>query len=132
MMKQLLIVLSLLFFISCSPKVEVPEDILRQEEMKAVMWDVMRAQYLANQVARTDSLTNVSAETKVLTGKVFEIHKISAKDFEKSYSWYLKNPQLMSVIFDSLLVQKQREAYGENERPDANERKLDRKLLLDE
>jgi len=131
-MKQLLIVLSILFFISCSPKVEVPEDILRQEEMKAVMWDVMRAQYLANQVARTDSLTNVSAETKVLTGKVFEIHKISAKDFEKSYSWYLKNPQLMSVIFDSLLVQKQREAYGENERPDANERKLDRKLLLDE
>ena len=131
-MKQLLIVLSILFFISCSPKVEVPEDILRQEEMKAVMWDVMRAQYLANQVARTDSLTNISAETKVLTGKVFEIHKISAKDFEKSYSWYLKNPQLMSVIFDSLLVQKQREAYGENERPDANERKLDRKLLLDE
>lgn len=131
MMKNLFIILSTLFLISCSSDVEVPKDILKEEKMKAVLWDVMRAQYLATQIAGTDSLTTVAAETKVLTNKIFDIHHITPEEFEKSYGWYIKHPKLMSALFDSLLVQKQRDVNTDQDgRPLL--RRPDKKLLLNE
>lgn len=81
--------------------------------MKSVLWDVIRAQFLADEIVKKDSLASVSAETKVLTQKVFQIHKIAASDFDKSYNWYVKHPETMKLIFDSLYTQKQRNKNDE-------------------
>lgn len=72
------------------------------------MWDVLRAKALASQYAKKDSSLNDSTQTKLLTQKVFEAHHIKEGDFEKSYDWYIQNPESMKVMFDSLYAQKQR------------------------
>ena len=84
-MKKILIAFGVLFFVSCSSNQEVPSDIIEPQKMKTILWDVVRAQYLAHQRAQKDSLTTESLETKVLTAKVFKIHNTTAEKFDKSY-----------------------------------------------
>jgi Domain of unknown function (DUF4296) len=87
----------------------VPSDIIKPKEMQSILWDVMRAQALSTEIARKDSSINEVAETKVLNQKVFELHRISAPRFDKSYSWYTNHPDALKSIFDSLNNQNQRE-----------------------
>ncbi len=94
----------------------IPSEIIGQKEMQSVLWDVIRAQILSLEVARKDSSINEIAHTKELTKRVFEIHKITAADFEKSYSWYTNHPDLMRIIFDSMSVRKQKENDSQMER----------------
>ncbi len=108
MIKRFLYLIVFFSLISCSSKNKAPSSIIQPEEMKSVLWDVMRAQNLAISVSRSDTTTNTIAETKALTQRIFEIHKISKEDFDKSYNWYLRHPDLMKVMFDSLYDQKQR------------------------
>ena len=77
--------------------------------MSAILWDIIRAQVMANEVSRNDSSINAVARTKSLTQKVFEIHKITSSSFEKSYEWYSGHPDILRLMFDSLYSQKQRE-----------------------
>jgi hypothetical protein len=86
----------------------VPKNIIKPEEMKQIMWDVMRADALAQQYVKSDSTLNDSTQTKILTQKVFELHGIKAEDFGVSYAWYIKNPGTMKTMFDSLYEQKRR------------------------
>jgi len=77
--------------------------------MKSVLWDVMRAQSLAREIALKDSTVDLAIKTKSLTQKVFEIHKIDSAQFIESYNWYMKHPTHLKLIFDSMYVQKERE-----------------------
>ena len=94
--------------LSCSGKNTVPAGIIPQKEMQNILWDVIRAQAMAEEIALKDSTINKPAETKVLTQKVFEIHKVKASEFDESYSWYTNHPEVMRVIFDSLNNQKRK------------------------
>lgn len=102
------------FFCACVSKDKVPSSVMQPEKMKSVLWDVMRAQFMAIEMVKKDSLSNKTAETKALTQKVFKIHKITEADFDKSYNWYVKHPDVMRVIFDSLYTQKQRDRNDEH------------------
>lgn len=96
-------------FFSCADKNKVPAEIISQEKMQGILWDVVRAQILSLEMAHRDTSLNEIAETKALTKKVFDIHKITAVDFDKSYNWYASHPELMKNLFDSLSSQKQLE-----------------------
>ena len=108
MMNRFFYCIFLIILFSCSSQNKAPSGIIQPKEMKNIMWDVMRAQALAVEITRKDSSLNDTAETKALVQKVFEIHKIKFVDFDKSYNWYIKHPEAMKVIFDSLYTQKQR------------------------
>ncbi|MDQ6761336.1 MAG: DUF4296 domain-containing protein [Bacteroidota bacterium] len=76
--------------------------------MSKIMWDILQAQALATEIARRDSTINIVAETKVLTQKALDIQETTPGEFNKSYNWYSKHPDIMQIIFDSLYNQKQR------------------------
>lgn len=107
-MKTVLFSFVICLLISCSGKNEIPPEIIGINQMTKIMWDVLRAQALAAEIARRDSTANVIAETKALTQKALDIHKTSMAEYNKSYNWYSKHPDIMQVIFDSLYNQKQR------------------------
>ena len=107
-MKRFFPCLFTLFFVACSSPDQTPSGIISAEEMKPLMWDVMRAQNLAQQRAKKDLTLNDSTETVRLTEKVFDIYKINREEFKKSYDWYIKHPAVLKEIFDSLYFQKQR------------------------
>lgn len=94
---------------SCINNNKIPAEIIPPKEMQEILWDVIRAEALSAEFARKDSTLNEVAETKVLTQKVFEIHKIDSALFDKSYKWYTSHPDVMKIIFDSLNTQNQRE-----------------------
>lgn len=101
-------IFSILLF-SCYDADKAPSGIIKPEEMKSILWDVMRAQSLSREIALKDSSVDIAFQTKSLTQKVFEIHKIDSTQFNKSYNWYVKHPTDLKLIFDSLYVQKERE-----------------------
>lgn len=108
-MKDFIFFMAGLILFSCSGKNKVPVEIIQQKEMQNILWDVIRAQALSGEMARKDSTINEVAETKILTQKVFEIHKITSSAFDQSYSWYTSHPEMMRIIFDSMNIQNQRQ-----------------------
>lgn len=95
--------------ISCSNKNKVPSEIIQPAQMQKILWDVLRADALSSEYARRDSTINQVAELKILTEKVFQIHKISSSTFDKSYTWYTAHQDVLKAVFDSLSAQAQRE-----------------------
>ncbi|MEO8109191.1 MAG: DUF4296 domain-containing protein [Ginsengibacter sp.] len=107
-MRTVLFFFVICLLISCSDKNKIPSEIIGINQMTKIMWDVLRAQALATEISRRDSATNVVAETKALTQKALDIHKTSIIEYNRSYNWYSKHPDIMQIIFDSLYNQKQR------------------------
>lgn len=112
-MKNIFFLIVMSLFISCSRKNKIPVKIIQPNNMQKILWDVIRAQALSAEIARKDSAVNEIAETKVLTQKVFEIHKITSADFNRSYNWYTNHPDVLRTVFDSLNAQEQRESQLE-------------------
>lgn len=123
-MKRIFLLLISASLVACSSKENVPSNVLSDSKMKVVLWDIMRAQFLAQHKAGQDSTINLDAETRTLTEKVFEIHKINSRDFDRSYNWYTAHPDRLQVMLDSLYTQKQREFN-----PETEEETQSRKLL---
>jgi hypothetical protein len=96
---------------SCGKSNKPPSSLIQPKEMQSILWDVMRAETLATEIARKDSAVPVAIETKSLSQKVFNIHKTDSAKFNKSYNWYVKHPDVLKIIFDSLYIQKEREQH---------------------
>ncbi|MEO9004988.1 MAG: DUF4296 domain-containing protein [Ginsengibacter sp.] len=120
-MKNAIYIIFFSCLVSCNPNSEAPSNILQPPEMSNILWDIMRSQTLAYEIARKDSTVNEAIETKALSQKVFSIYKIDSAYFNKSYNWYVRHPAILKTIFDSMYVQKESE----------NNLKLDRKNMLD-
>jgi len=101
-----------LILVSCSSDKKPPSNIIAEKEMKNILWDVLRAQALAKQYAKADSTLIDSTEILKLTAKVFKVHGIESEKFDKSYDWYIKHPEVLKTIFDSLYTQKSRRPEG--------------------
>ena len=111
MMKCILIIsisVSILFY-SC--KDSVPSGIINQNKMQEILWDVLRADALSQQLVNRDPAKSLAGENLKLTRKVFIIHNITEEQFEKSYSYYTHHPDMMRTMLDSLNTQKTRMSY---------------------
>ena len=78
--------------------------------MKSILWDVMRAQTLATETSLKDTTVSVAVENQFLSKKIFKMHHTDSTHFVESYNWYVKHPEVLKLIFDSLYTQKQRES----------------------
>jgi len=76
--------------------------------MQEILWDVFRADALAQQSVKNDSTKIVAEENSMLTLKVFSIHGITKEQFDKSYAYYSQHPDVMRTVLDSLSAQKTR------------------------
>ena len=108
-MKKLFYLIFLMMFFSCGKSKKPPSTVIQPKQMQSILWDVMRAETLASEIGRKDSSVDVAIQTKFLSQKVFNIHKTDSATFNKSYNWYLKHPDVLKIIFDSLYAQKERE-----------------------
>lgn len=103
-MKKLSFLLVLLAgIIACSDKNKLPKDVLPQPKMQAVMWDMIRAgDFLNNYVFYRDTSVDKIAESQKWNEKIFQIHHITREQFNKSYDYYQRHPQLMKAVMDSI------------------------------
>ena len=105
-MSRCILILILFFFNSC--KDAVPSGIIKPNKMQEILWDVFRADALAQQSVKNDSTKIVAEENSMLTLKVFSIHGITKEQFDKSYAYYSQHPDVMRTVLDSLSAQKTR------------------------
>ena len=91
-----------LLFFSCKDNNKLPKNVLPEDKMREVLWDMMNAgQYLSSYVLTKDSIDKIGESTKIY-GQVLQMHAVSKEVFEKSYAYYREHPELMKVILDSL------------------------------
>lgn len=105
-MTRIGLVFFLFVLLGCSNKTEVPRNILNEESMKKVLWDVFLAESWARQTASHDSTIILSDEIKRLTSEALKEHHLTEKEFFNSYSWYVAHPEVLNPILDSLYNQK--------------------------
>ena len=108
MIRCMVIGLILVFFHSC--KESIPSGIIEPEKMQAIIWDVLRADALSQQIINRDSSKVLAEENVKLTKKVFEIHAITEEQYQKSYSYYTQHPDKLKTILDSLNARQIRKA----------------------
>lgn len=109
MMKCILIISISILFYSC--KDSMPSGIIEQNKMQKILWDVLRADALSQQLINRDPAKSLPNESLKLTREVFLIHNITEEQFEKSYSYYTHHPDMMRTMLDSLNAQKTRMNY---------------------
>lgn len=100
MIKPLVLFITLLLLYSCNES--KPRDVLTPQKMQQILWDVVRANVLSEELARADSTKNQVVENSRLLEQVFIIHKISREQFDKSYGFYTSHPDLFKPILDSI------------------------------
>jgi hypothetical protein len=97
-MSRLFCLVCLVFLFSCKEK--QPKDIIPQNQMKMVLWDMMRVDELANYNMKKDTLFGDLA--KPYYKEVFRVHHITQKEFKRNLDYYLDHPDMFKSVLDSL------------------------------
>lgn len=94
-----------LFFIvivvSCNNLSKQGEEILNEDKMAAVIYDVLLAESFAESYLMKDTMKNKDSILKIEMDKVLKVHSISSQTFAKSYLFYKSNPLTLEHILDS-------------------------------
>jgi hypothetical protein len=92
-----------LVFFSCSGKNKIPNTVLPQNKMVAVLWDMFRAdQFLMSYVLPADSTLHKNDEVVRYYEEIFKLHQINKAAFQTSFTFYEAHPLLMKQLLDSL------------------------------
>ena len=102
-MRSILLLLVLLFAFGCRDKKSVPQGVLPQEKVQAILWDMMRAdQFLSDYVLNRDTSLTTTTESLKYYQQIFALHKVSREEFQQSFSFYKSKPALLKEIMDSI------------------------------
>lgn len=108
---RIVILIGAFLFFSCSRS--VPKDVLPPPEMQAVLWDMMRADEMANFYADKDSSYNNVGRYIDNYQTILSLHRVSKEDFKKSFDYYLEHPEKLKPILDSVYSQAERFQKGD-------------------
>ncbi|MEY5034055.1 MAG: hypothetical protein RL447_433 [Bacteroidota bacterium] len=90
-------------YLSCGSGPSVPSDVLPQEKMKSVLWDLLRAeQFVSNYVVSRDTTTAGLAKGPQLYDAILKKYGLTDSAFQVSLEYYKKHPKLLNPILDSI------------------------------
>src|SRR6188508_1756216 len=117
-MRFFLFISLIILAFGCIQDKKIPKDVLPQNEMRKIMWDLMRADAYVSTFIMKDSTKNQKTESAILYEKIFDIHSTTQETFKKSLAFYQNRPDLFKVISDSLRVdEKNSQQYPEAKKP---------------
>ena len=103
-MRFFLFISLIILTFGCIQDKKIPKDVLPQNEMRKVMWDLMRADAYVSTFIMKDSTKNQKTESAILYEKIFDIHSTTQEVFKKSLAFYQERPDLFKAISDSLRI----------------------------
>ncbi|QEC67357.1 DUF4296 domain-containing protein [Panacibacter ginsenosidivorans] len=110
-MKKLFVTILVCCAFACTSPDKMPEDVMNIEQMKPIVWDMMRAGMLVQNQFRLDTATQ-KKEAVANYQKVFDIHGTTKDAFYHSYQYYLEHPDKHKILLDSVA------AYANRQRID--------------
>lgn len=130
-MRKILTVLLFFFFTSCVQDRKIPEGIIPQNNMRKIMWDMMRADAYVSEFIMKDSTKNALQESSVLYAEIFKLHSVTLSDFKKSIAFYESRPDLLKTVTDSLRNDERRSIdYQNKQQPRPQDDTTYRKMRL--
>ena len=134
-MRFFLFIILIILSFGCIRNNKVPKDVIPQNQMRKIMWDLMRADAYVTDFIMKDSIRDKKAESAKLYEKIFEIHATTQETFKKSLAFYQSRPDLFKVVSYSLRVdEKKSQQYPEEKKPQIidttlKKMKLNKKLI---
>ena len=111
MMRIIFLLAGLVLMNSCRSKSKLPADVLKPDKMRAVLWDVIKADVFTAEFIKKDSSKNAASENLKLQQQIFAIHKISKADFYRSYDYYKAHTEIFKQVMDSMVVRAEKDRY---------------------
>ena len=133
-MRFFLFIILIISNFACIRDNKVPKDVIPQNQMRKIMWDLMRADAYVSDFVMKDSTRDKKTESAKLYEKIFDIHATSQEVFKKSLAFYQNRPDLFKVISDSLRAdEKKSQQYPDEKKPQIDttlrKMKLNKKLI---
>ena len=133
-MRFFLFIILIISNFACIRDNKAPKDVIPQNQMRKIMWDLMRADAYVTDFVMKDSTRDKKAESAKLYEKIFDIHGITREAFKKSLAFYQSRPDLFKAVSDSLRSdEKKSQQYPEEKKPQIDttfrKMKLDKKLI---
>lgn len=100
-MKNVIPILILTLSVACSNNTS---DILPQQKMKEIMFDLLAVDEFINTSNIRDTNFIKSRKNLELYHQVFQLHRTTKDQFYKSYLYYQQHPLMYKSILDSLEV----------------------------
>ena len=118
----------------CIQDKKIPKDVLSQNEMRKIMWDMIRADAYVSAFIMKDSTRDQKTESAILYEKIFDIYSTTRETFKKSLAFYESRPDLFKAISDSLRIDERKGLeYQEVKKPETDstyrKMKLNKKLI---
>lgn len=113
-MKNYCFILFAFFLSSCLAKNDIPESVIPMNEMRKLVWDMMRADSYVSDFMLIDSTKTKKQESLELYEKIFSLHKVDKEKFQKSLAFYQSRPDLLKTITDSLRVDEKNVMENQN------------------
>src|SRR5436190_14013949 len=127
----LFIIITLNF--ACIKGNKIPKDVIPQNQMRKIMWDLMRADAYVTDFIMKDSTCDKKVESIKFYEKIFSIHSTTREAFKKSLAFYQSRPDLFKAINDSLRIDEEKSQDPDERKPqiDTTLRKmrLNKKLI---
>ncbi len=96
----------LIFFccvmMACTNSTTIPRGIIPPPKMEAVLYDVIRADEMADFSGIMDSTYRKFSRRTSLYDSIFHIHAITKEGFKSSLDFYQGRPDLLKIILDTL------------------------------
>ena len=92
---------------------KVPNGIISPKEMEAILWDNVNAEVLFSNHTKNSMSKNDTLELAKLQGVILKQHHIDKNKYDKSYEFYLANPDFMVGVIDSILNNKRILMFGD-------------------
>lgn len=105
----LVVGLGLVILNSCSRSSRIPPDLLDQDRMSALLFDISMAEGHVENAYFRDSAKSRDSILKIELDRVLLIHGVSQQVFLDSYRFYKSKPHLYKVMVDSLQARSQRD-----------------------
>lgn len=105
-MKRILVLFGILIFLYSCNFSGVPEGVLNQDEMKAVLKDMSLTDAYLTTISDSDSVKKVAPAYYQL---VFKQHKTNLKQFEKSLNYYSTQPVLLDTMYNQIIAEFKKE-----------------------
>lgn len=90
-----------IIFFSCNGSKDGKQEILNQDKMANVLYDVLLAESYVESYLMKDTMLNKDSLLKLEMDKVLKVYGITSKTFSESYLYYKAHPVEMETVMDS-------------------------------
>jgi len=99
---RITIVIILFCLASCGMTRSIPKNLIEFDTLKMIVWQLMKADDYYVRKAVLDSTWRLNKTNVDLYKKVFDLNKVTAKDFYGTLEYYEKRPLLFQELMDSV------------------------------